>query len=95
MSSARRKVWQKEVTRRLSGADVKVRRYTPGDNKVQTNDPSPVAVGEERIGRVKRVLDAILETLLNGRVRETSMMLVMVVEDIPQLLTQAPRIVIT
>jgi hypothetical protein len=62
ISRARRNVWQNEVTRRLSGGDVKVRRYTPGVDDVQTKEPSPVeAVADERIGRVKRVLVAILQ----------------------------------
>lgn len=65
MSSARRKVWQNDVTRRLSGGEVKVRRYTPGDDKVQTNEPAPVAVGDERIGRVKRVSVDIVKIVIN------------------------------
>lgn len=43
---------------------MKVRRYTPGVDDVQTKEPLLVeAVGEGRIGRVKRVLVVIVEVV--------------------------------
>jgi hypothetical protein len=60
MSRARIKAWQKAVVRRLSGGEVKVRRYTPGVVDVQTNVPLLLSkVGDVRTGTVKSVLVAI------------------------------------
>ena len=54
------KAWQKAVVRRLSGGEVKVRRYTPGVVDVQTNVPLLLSeVGDVRTGTVKSVLVVI------------------------------------
>jgi hypothetical protein len=61
MSRARRSVWQNEVTRRLSGGDVNVRRYTEVAGEVTMTVPlALVAVGEARIGSWNNVVVAIL-----------------------------------
>lgn len=60
MSRARRIVWQNEVTRRLSGGDVNVRRYTEAAGDVTMTVPlALVALGEARIGSWNSVVVAI------------------------------------
>jgi len=63
MSRARMKAWQKAVVRRLSGGEVKVKRYTLGVevDVVQMNVPLLLSeVGDVRTGTVKSVFVAIL-----------------------------------
>ena len=57
MSKARRKVWMKEVTRRLSGGEVNVKRYTFSDSSVQTNVPDCGNPGLGIMGRVNSDLE--------------------------------------
>lgn len=61
ISRAKRVVWQNDVTRRLSGGDVKVRRYTEAAGDVTMTVPlALVALGEARIGSWNSVVVAIL-----------------------------------
>lgn len=65
MSRARSRAWQNGVRSLLSGGDVKVKMYTPGDVVLQTTVPEAPfsAEGEARIGTVKRGWVAILEVV--------------------------------
>ena len=55
MSRARVKVAIKEDVRRLSGGEVKVRRYIFGEGEVTVKEPSPLGSG-----RVKRGCCAVI-----------------------------------